>query len=83
MTDQEYVRELSRLADAYEAGQISRDEWKKQVAELGSAGLKAGRKRIINFRAKLIKIFPGIVCLPAARVGKALPLALLTLHQNI
>ena len=45
MTDQEYVRELSRLADAYEAGQISRDEWKEQVAELRERRAESREKK--------------------------------------
>jgi hypothetical protein len=34
MTDQEYVQEVSRLADGLEANQISRHEWKLAMAEL-------------------------------------------------
>jgi hypothetical protein len=34
MDDVKYANELSKIADAYEAGEISRDEFRQQITEL-------------------------------------------------
>ena len=34
MDDAKYAHDLAKIADAYEAGEISRDEFRRQMAEL-------------------------------------------------
>lgn len=51
MEDMEYVNNLAKTADAYEAGQITRDEFRRQMAEL--------RDRRIGSRKQKSQAWPG------------------------
>jgi hypothetical protein len=44
MEDMEYANRLAKIADAYEAGEISRDEWRRQMAKLRDRKLEHWRQ---------------------------------------
>ena len=50
MTDSDYVRELTKLAVAFEANEISQHEWKEQMACLRERRIE-GREKAKKGRA--------------------------------
>jgi hypothetical protein len=58
MTDHEYANELAKIADAYEAGVISREEFRRQMAGLrdrriGSREQESQPPKLTSERASL------------------------------